>query len=355
MEPIVHWKNNPAFDFFVSLFVINHPESFGLRGSWAAGVRSRLSSGQREFLETTQFLLPVPLCWLSQLPASCKDSGEMLELLSQIPPEGRLPALSLEPATPPEVTGIFQRIASEHTWTPADQEKIRAYYVQRLPHTNHGIVQAACEAWSDSAGFGERYLKALREYYDSFFKEEEACIQGTLVEAIQNAQELARTLSLDNLIENLSRGVRFESLGHLREITLVPSYWATPLIFYTYLDERHMVMVFGAREDKETVIPGEYVPSDMLEVFKAVADPTRLRIIKYLSQSPQTPSELSRLLRLRPPTVIHHLRILRLAEIVQITLQENNEKKYTLRRGSLLKALQIFRDFLDIHPTETGK
>ena len=55
-KPIIHWDWGTAYDLFASLHVLHHPEKFGLRGSWAAGVRSRLTVPQRTILEDSQKL-----------------------------------------------------------------------------------------------------------------------------------------------------------------------------------------------------------------------------------------------------------------------------------------------------------
>ena len=51
-QPIkVFWDQGTAYDFLTSLYVLHFPDEFGLRGAWAAGVRSRLPNEAREFLE----------------------------------------------------------------------------------------------------------------------------------------------------------------------------------------------------------------------------------------------------------------------------------------------------------------
>ena len=90
----------------------------------------------------------------------------------------------------------------------------------------------------------------------------------------------------------------------------------------TALVPKHWVVLFGARPAEVALVPGEVVPDAMLRALKALSDPTRLLILRYLSDQPQTPSQLARRLRLRPPTVIHHLSALRLAGLVYISLDE---------------------------------
>jgi DNA-binding transcriptional ArsR family regulator len=71
-----------------------------------------------------------------------------------------------------------------------------------------------------------------------------------------------------------------------------------------------------------------------LIALKALADPTRLKILRYLSEQELTPSELSRRLNLRAPTVTHHLKELRLAGLVNVTFR-GQEKLYRTRLGAL--------------------
>jgi DNA-binding transcriptional ArsR family regulator len=80
--------------------------------------------------------------------------------------------------------------------------------------------------------------------------------------------------------------------------------------------------------------------------LKALADPTRLKILRYLSEEPLAPAELARRLRLRPPTVIHHLEALRLAGLVRLNLEIPGERKYAARIEALDDACINIKDFL---------
>jgi DNA-binding transcriptional ArsR family regulator len=59
-----------------------------------------------------------------------------------------------------------------------------------------------------------------------------------------------------------------------------------------------------------------------------------LKILFYLSRESLTPSELARKLQLRAPTVIHHLNDLRLASMVELSM-EHGEKRYAIRKQAL--------------------
>jgi DNA-binding transcriptional ArsR family regulator len=117
------------------------------------------------------------------------------------------------------------------------------------------------------------------------------------------------------------------------------------------------MLLFGARPPDASLVPGETVPDSLLRVLKALSDPTRLRIMHYLGREALTAAELSRRLRLRVPTVTHHLKNLRLAGLVQLSLMEEKEmKQYAARPEAVAAACDSLKAFLlngEAESTET--
>jgi DNA-binding transcriptional ArsR family regulator len=72
-----------------------------------------------------------------------------------------------------------------------------------------------------------------------------------------------------------------------------------------------------------------------MRALKALGDPTRLRILRYLMEEPHSPTRLASRLRLRAPTVIHHLDTLRMAELVHLTLGREDRRLYAARREAV--------------------
>ena len=105
-------------------------------------------------------------------------------------------------------------------------------------------------------------------------------------------------------------------------------------------------MLFGARPNLESLRPGSEAPDLLITALKSLADSTRLIILRYLSDQPMSPSELARRLQLRPPTVIHHLRALRLAGLVHIIIGESNERRYAARLEMLQDITKSLQEFL---------
>jgi DNA-binding transcriptional ArsR family regulator len=194
------------------------------------------------------------------------------------------------------------------------------------------------DGWARAEEIGEKYPEALRVYQEVFFAEEEKRIRPALKKALEQAQTLAEELELPDLLEELSQGLRFTEMPEMEVLALVPSYWVTPLMYFGSLGKDQNIWVFGARPADKSLVPGETVPDALLRALKALSDPTRLKIMHYLTQEPLSPAALSRKLRLRAPTVTHHLQTLRLAGLVQVTIGEGKEKKSFAARTEIVKA-----------------
>lgn len=345
-HPRLTWDYATAYDLMMSIEVLHNPEEFGLRPSWAAGVRSRVPSGERRVLEDSLNLVYVPIVWLYNLPEP-KDSSTAIWALSQIPPAERLPILSQCCDTANDYQKILMDVHARRAWDDSDQDSLRKYFKKKKKKSlSQKEASKILDWWSHPEEFGELYLKALRSYFQEFFAEEERRIRPDLQRSIEQSQELAENLELAELIETLSKGVKLSIEPETSEIIFAPSYWITPLILYEQINQDRMLMLYGARPAEASLVPGEVVPDALVRGLKALADPTRLRIIRYLSEEPLTPAQLSRRLRLRPPTVIHHLQILRLAGLVLLDLEDHGVRNYASRAEGIDDIFANFDEFL---------
>ncbi|GAP15614.1 predicted transcriptional regulator [Longilinea arvoryzae] len=342
----LNWHSGTGYDFFVSLYVLHHPDEFGLRPSWAAGVRSRLPAEQREFLERAQGYAHVPLTWLASLPLEKRDALDVIQALGDLSPEKRLEILLAPYDAPADLVQIIRSISSKGQWNVADLEAVKSVYARRYSALHGEALTHLCDACAQASQFGRQYVEVLQSYYQAFFAEEEERIRPVLKKGMEEARRMAVGLDPAELVERLSRGVQLPKLNELVELDLAPSYWSSPLIFYNPTGPGRAQLLYGVRPDPAGLVPGENVPVGLVEMLKALADPTRLRILRYLSQEPSTPSQLSRRLRLRAPTVVHHLKDLRLAGLVQVALQVEGEKRYALRREALQSMNYLLEEFL---------
>ncbi len=162
--PQINWDIGTAYDFFISLTVLHKPEDFGLRASWAAGVRSRLSTDDRKTLLDAERVCGSPITWIYKLPAP-KNASSGIWTLGQIPAEERLPALVFDEDQSSKKREIYLNVATRGAWDEADFEALKSVYKEdnspKLKIPSAKILKNKLETWSDVSGFGERYLEAL--------------------------------------------------------------------------------------------------------------------------------------------------------------------------------------------------
>jgi len=331
----IRWEHGTAYDFFISLFVLHNPDLFGLRASWAAGVRSRIPSQERQFLEDTLEFLPAPLIWLNTLNVKSKDAASVLYQLDSIPAESRLITLFKNQQFTPEVGSTIQKIRTNRIVEKEDLNSLRVMFQKRMLPIKPKAIEKLAKAFINAELFGEQLFASYQAYYDVFFKEEEIRIRPFIETGLLESQKIAETLPMSELFFELSKGVSIDSLDVMDCLWLVPSYWSSPLIFLISPRQNEKLMVFGCRPEDQNLIPGEYVPDTLMNMLKALSDTTRFRIARYLQEEPDTPSSLAKKLRLRAPTVIHHLNIMRLAGLVQVNISVDGERSYALREQAI--------------------
>ena len=342
------WDKGSAFDLFASLYILHRPDQFGLRPSWAAGVRSRMPMHLREPLERSQRVLYVPLAWIHELPEP-KDAAAVLEALKAISPGERLPSLVFadkQDQRSIDFRNFLLSLDGKQRMTARIEAQIKEYH-NNGRNLSKDYLRATFEAWSDREKFGHDLLLALTAYVDNFFEEEEIRIIPAQTQALEEAQALFLEKDLLSVLEELSAGVRMDWVQELNTLILAPSFWGAPFFFFDKLDQETGIILFGARPSGTALVPGELIPDELLNALKAIADPTRLRILYYLrEEGPSTPSQLAKILRLRPPTVIHHLQNLRLAGLVRVTVSPKAERRYALRIDGVDATVTMLQAFL---------
>jgi DNA-binding transcriptional ArsR family regulator len=247
---------------------------------------------------------------------------------------------------------MLKETKTRGAWNQKDLDQLQKDYPLKESHPSPEELITALSWWSQAEEFGERYLEALQAYVLVFFAEEERRIRPYLQQALDRAQQLAAQLDFPHLMVELSQGVKIAAFEEADEVMFAPSYWSTPLVMYDSVVIKHWVVLFGARPAEVALVPGAVVPDAMLRALKALSDPTRLLILRYLSDQPMTPSQLARKLRLRAPTVTHHLSALRLAGLVYVSLDEGEEKRYTVREAVVADTFESIHKFISLKSEE---
>lgn len=356
VTPVIEWDPGTAYELFISLHVLTEPEYFGIRPAYAASVRARIPAAERKLLEDLYPMLGVPLKWIHSLPAP-KDAISALWALKQIPPAERMMELyqvnehyESDDSEASEKYRKFreclQRIAAEGTWSQEDADFFQKILSKKDKNLKRESVEYALDWWSRPAELGEAFLLAFQSYYQAFFEEEEKRVEPVLRAAVERAQALSASVSFEELFTEITQGLQLGGEFSASTFIFTPAFWITPLVFFEKFDDNTMLLAFGARPTDMSVIPGEIVPDALVRSLKALSDPTRLKILRYLTNESLTPSEIARRLQIRPPTVTHHLKELRLASLVELSLT-HEENRYTVRKQALESIFGSLKSFLE--------
>jgi DNA-binding transcriptional ArsR family regulator len=156
---------------------------------------------------------------------------------------------------------------------------------------------------------------------------------------------LALTMPPEELIESATNGIAYEPAPGIEGVRLVPSAVVRP---WSLMMEHERVRTF--------IYPvgGEYLDADpdappawLVDIYKALGDEKRLRILGRLGRSgAATLAEIAELIDLGKSTAHHHIGILRSAGLVSVSISETKETTYRLRPQSLPAAQRVLAQFL---------
>ncbi len=345
------WDTGTAYDLFASLYVIHNPDEFGVRPAWAAGVRSRIPTPSRELLSLLLDYTGTASTWVYALPDG-KDAENAIREIERMEPERVLPAVFIE-CEPVDAMGeVLLEVAGRESWSDQDVERIVTFLKKHKGESKVDRKKLASwlDWWSRPRAAGELYAAGLREYYEAFFREEERRIRPALQEGLDRAKELARKLEPEELFDELTEGVRSAYFESKQRLLLVPSFWTSPRVFVGEIDDTTGLLIFGTRPENASLIPGDAIPDRLSAGLNALSDNTRLNILKLLSERPMSQVEIARELRLRAPTISHHLKNLRIASLVNKSYggNEKTDIKYSVRSERIDELCDSLRSFLSL-------
>ncbi|MBU1225726.1 MAG: ArsR family transcriptional regulator [Actinobacteria bacterium] len=179
------------------------------------------------------------------------------------------------------------------------------------------------------------------------FWEADPLPEGT-IEALQQDAEhkrsLARRMEPERLVETATNGITVAVRPDLDEVVLVPTVVMRPWVIIAEWGGKRIFCYSVAEENLGH--DGSKPPAWLVQFYKALGDERRLTIMRRLADGPASFGDLVELLDLAKSTVHHHIRQLRAAGVVRVTMGE--DKEYSLRAGTAPEATRMLEDFLGI-------
>ena len=159
---------------------------------------------------------------------------------------------------------------------------------------------------------------------------------------------LKRRMPVEQLIETVTNGVAYHAEAGVSEIVLVPSALIRPWnLVFLFGSSRYFVHPIS---DDSVDADADTPPSWMLDLFKALGDERRLRILRRLREvDGATLGELVEYLDLAKSTTHHHLRTLRAAGLVRtrlVTGKSKEDTRYELRADLLPDVMGLVGEYL---------
>lgn len=183
--------------------------------------------------------------------------------------------------------------------------------------------------WLGRAERGRPWVSTLRTWNQAYFRTvAPAVLAGLAAEA-----DLRRAGGLGprELVEDATAGVWLEPAPGLETVVLVPQYHARPWNLNTIEDGVHWILYPA---DVLPAAPGQ-PPAGLMRTLRALGDPSRLRILRFLAGGDRSFTDIVRHTGLAKSTVHHHMAALRAAGLVRTHARGEAAEGYSLRPGAL--------------------
>jgi len=178
-----------------------------------------------------------------------------------------------------------------------------------------------------------KLVRIVQQFTDEVFPNLEID-QSARERDAEDKRALALTMAADRLVETATNGITFTPQLEVGRVVLIPSIVARPWVFITdYAAQR--IFVYPVTDEHLTADP-DAPPAYLVDLYRALGDEKRLRILGMLGDGPMSLAEITERLDLAKSTAHHHLRILRTAGLVRVSVDET--RAYSLRRGAMSEA-----------------
>jgi DNA-binding transcriptional ArsR family regulator len=184
---------------------------------------------------------------------------------------------------------------------------------------------------TDPRELATQIAEVIERFDNEIFSELGPPLADGLEASALSARRLARQLPTDRLIVKVTHGVEYRSEPWITSVVLVPSILNRPWVDITE---------FGGT--KYFIYPASPDPAapdvELVEVYKALGDETRLRILRLMSSGTTGLTDLAEKLGLAKSTVHGHMVILRMAGLTRSVVGAEH-KGYVLNERPDLNSL----------------
>jgi DNA-binding transcriptional ArsR family regulator len=188
----------------------------------------------------------------------------------------------------------------------------------------------------------EQLAGLLGRWWREVYEPVESDSYASLRASLRTFRSAADGLSVERVVELAAPGVTFIPEAGQSSVVLVPANAIRPRWAVTDHPAANVFAFPAPHGSGEAVGP----PSRLVALGKAIGDETRLRILRELATAPATPPELAGRMRIPRTSLLHHLRILREADLISVTVNDANYHQYHVRDEHFGEIERLLGDYL---------
>lgn len=308
---------SPLLETVLSLHVLAEPRHHSLQHDWVRAARGLPSALRRE-IAALSFLYrwTIPNCVLPTATGADEGFATEVAALRRLPVD----VAAFELLRPLYDHGGVQRSRRRVLADPG----VRTAALKNARLHGRGTQRAAAQLFEDPAGFVERFVGLVETYWETAFEDEWRRIEPQLAKGVVAAGRLIVGEGVYRFLLGLAPALRVEPdahrfgldvphhhevvLGSDNPLVLVPSVYVWPHVRINCDPPWPLTLVYRAPH----LVESFRSPSqpELARLFRALGDPTRLRIVELIARQPRSTQELAPLIALTEAGASRHLRLL---------------------------------------------
>ncbi len=334
----VRIDSSPAYDFLACLYLIESYDAslgFEVSSSWVRRARTALGSELRSDLTLlfTRRMRTLGLVGVLE-HAPGLSVREFIKRVNATPAERLMELMLAETLADRQSLPLLRAAiggtpAAIDTFLAATHSEIDTRALRRVVSLFPSEAKA-------------RLVRLLREGYARVYAREEAEVLPLLERDVKALSRRAGAASPGEIVERATGGFVIGPEAPVAGVVLAPTFFFRP---YNLITAYHGIRVFIY--PIETAAPGPAPPPELVRFYKALADETRLKILRLLATREMYLQELAKALGVSHVTALHHMAVLRAARLVQV-VERDNLKYYRLRADRAREAAAQWLDFVQV-------
>ena len=191
-----------------------------------------------------------------------------------------------------------------------------------------------------------RLIDAIRSWHTLVFATQETHISPAVTREATRLERKRAETAVEELFSSVIRGIAYDIPAAIERLVLVPSLVIMPTIFHFTVDDT-ITYCYPIKDTERTAEDEQQL--EMMRLFDALADKTRLKILRLLTQRQMYLTELAEHLDLTKATTRHHMIRLRAAKLVTVHMSDHLSY-YSLRRETLDEPTRVLARYLGSPP-----